>query len=214
MTRVTIENFPSFSWLVVSSAMHLLVSAGVLNYRNEMPFNDSGVTVNPWSKGPQYIGLAGMWANMVEKKKTDFKIAINYAKTFGIVKSPEYMLWDYAGLYTGPGYGTMASSGGNFTALGSQNTVPTPQIIQTPSKTEPFYFKINTWATNPLLNRYEINFSHNLAADVDVRITDPNSGLDLRNKCSIEFKGKNLLTISVPLAPDGRFEGQMIAFKL
>lgn len=212
---VGLDNFPVFDWLIVASAMFVLQSAGVLQYRNEMPFNDSGITVNPWSKGPAYTNLAGMWANMVETKKREYKIAINYGRTFGIVKSPEFMLWDYSGLYTGPTY--LAQSGGSSMSaipggIGGQPSMV--NTIATPSKSDPFQFQNTTWVVNPLNNRYEINFYHNLNADCDVRITDPNSGEDLRDRCGIVFASKNLIILHTTLAPDGRFSGQAIAFKM
>ncbi len=213
LSPVGLVDFPILDWLVVASSMFILQSAGVLQYRNDLPFNDSGITVNPWNKGPAYINLAGMWANIVESKKRDFKIAINYGKTFGIVKSPEFMLWDYSGLYSGPTY--LAQSGGsNLSALPGGILGQTTQIITSPSKSDPMQFINSSWVTNPVSNRYEINFYHNLSADCDVRITDSATGADLRNQCSIVFPNKNLIIIHVPLAPDGRFSGQMIAFKL
>lgn len=213
LSPVGLADFPVFDWLIVASSMFILQSAGVLQYRNELPFNDSGITVNPWSKGPAYTSLAGMWANMVENKKREFKIAINYARTFGIVRSPEYMLWDYSGLYTGPSYLTM-TGGSNLSALPGGIVGGTPTAITTPSKSEPFLFFNTTWTVNPVNNRYEINFYHNLNSDVDVRITDPDTGQDLRNRAGIIFPTKNLIILHVPLAPDGRFSGQAIAFKL
>jgi hypothetical protein len=212
LQQVGLDNFPVLDWLIVSTAMWCLVSAGVLQYRNELQFNDSGITVNPWSKGPAYTNLAGMWANMVEKKKSDYKIAINYGRTFGIVRSPEFMMWDYSGLYTGPDY-LDATGAGAMSAIPG-NAESHPQAIHSPSKTVPFIFTNSTWEVNAVNNQYEINFYHNLHADCDVRITDPSSGQDLRNQCSIRFPNQNVIIISVPLAPDGRFSGQMIAFKL
>lgn len=211
LAPVDIEHFPMFDWLIICTAMFVLQSAGVLQYRNEMAFNDNGVSVNPWSKGPQYIGLAGMWSQMLEIKKREFKTAFNYASTFGIVRSPEFMLWDYAGIYQGPQFAE-AGQGGMSAAPGF--TANPTSTSSTPTKSEPYLFVINDWTVNPLTNQYEINFYHNLKSDVDVRITDPNTGQDLRNRATITFRNNNAVLLEVPLAPDGRFAGKMIAFKL
>lgn len=215
LTHVGLTNFPVMDWLIVASAMFILQSAGVLQYRNELQFNDSGITTSPWTKGPAYMGVAGMWAQLVEKKKYEFKLAINYGRTFGIVKSAEYMLWDYSGLYTGPDYltatGTSSMSAVPGGILGPNGPSGRPQ---TPQKTDPFVFVMSNWTLDPINNRYVINFYHNLNSDVDVRIMDPITGTDLRNKVNIVFQNKNVLFIWVPIVPDTRMEGQMIAFKL
>lgn len=216
LAPVRLESFPVFDWLIVASCMFILQSSGVLQYRNELQYSDGGITVNPWSKGPAYTTLAGMWAERVERTKTQFKIACNYARTFGIVRSPEYMLWDYSGLYTGPDYLT-ATNGGEMSALpggldGSGGVEEHHK--KRPNRTPPFMFSIGTWVVNPITNMYEINFPHNLNSDVDVRITDPTSGKDLRSQCSIQFANTNLIVLSIPLVPDTRFAGQAIAFKL
>lgn len=211
LTPVGLDNFPVFDWLIVASSMFILQSAGVLNYRNEMPVQDGGIVINPWGRGPNYIGLAGMFANLVENKKREYKIAVNYSKTFGIIKSPEYMLWDYAGLHTGPAYATMGTGSGMSALPRSVDPIVNPT---SPTRTDPYSFELSSWVVNPATSRYEINFYHNLNSDVDVRITDPGSGEDLRNKCGVQFVNKNMLIVHLPLAPDTRFSGQMIAFKL
>lgn len=218
---VKLENFPSLDWLILASSMYILESAGVLNYRNELPYNDGGITVSRWSKGPNYIGMAGMFANMVEKKKIEFKIALNYSNTFGIIRTPEFMLWDYSGLYTGPDYdgrssGFKAATGTDIDSM-SNNTISDRGKVDgatTPSKTLPFMFQISDWEADTGSQSFVLKFYHNLMADVDVRITDPNTGTDLRNKVSIRFKGQSLVELFVPMNPDGRISGSMIAFKI
>lgn len=211
LAPVDIAHFPAFDWLIVCTAMFILESCGVLQYRNDMPFNDNGVSVNPWARGPQYIGLAGMWSARLEQRKREFKTAYNYAKTFGIVRSPEFMLWDYAGIYQGPQFAEAGQGGMSAAPAFAVNNATTASAV---TRSEPYLFAINNWVVNPLTNKYEINFYHNLNSDVDVRITNPTTGQDLRGLPSITFVTNNRLLLEVPLAPDGRFAGKMIAFKL
>jgi hypothetical protein len=207
-----LENFPSMDWLVVATAMFILQSAGILQYRNDLAYNDSGITVNPWSKGPQYFNTAGMWAQMVENKKRELKTAINYSITFGIVRTAEYMYWDYAGLYSGPQYDNAGYNISGTTP--NTDTLINPAMPTTPSRSNPFDFTISSWTPDPANSVYILNFYHNLMADVDVRIIDPITGMDLRNKVGIQFGSKTTVRLSVPMIPDGRLNGQIVAFKI
>ena len=216
LNPVGIEDFPLFDWLIVASAMFVLQSSGVLQHRNDLPFNDNGVSVNPWSKGPAYVNLAGMWAQMCETKKRDFKYAYNVGKTFGIIKSPEYRMWDYSGLYAGAqfnDFGTGSLSAAPSMVPDMANGQPYPPTWKG-HDAPPLNFRIADWIANPLTTHYEITFNHALNTDVDVRITDPATGNDLRSRCMIRFASKNMVVIAIPLTPDTRFDGQMIAFRI
>jgi hypothetical protein len=207
-----LDNFPSMDWLVMASCMFILQSAGILQYRNDLAYNDSGITVNPWSKGPQYFKTAGMWANMVEMKKRELKIALNYSNTFGVVRTAEYMYWDYSGLYSGPQFDNQG-----YALSGVQINTETPVAPfspATPSKSNPFDFTIGSWTPDPPNSVFYIDFYHNLLADVDVRIIDPTTGTDIRNKFGIRFIGKNTVRLTVAMIPDGRTAGQVVAFKI
>ena len=211
IAHVRLDNFPSMDWLIVCSAMFLLQSVGVLHYRNDLQYSDSGITVNPWSKGPQYMGTAGIWAQSLENKKREFKYSMNIASTFGVVRSPEYLLWDWAGLYTGPQYDNRS---GQYTALsGTGAGAPAPTSTLPPLSTAPFNFILASWNTDLANHEYYINFTHNLAVAVDIRITDVD-GNDLKNKLKAIRYGNMVVRIAVPIQPDGRLEGSMIAYKI
>ena len=210
---VGLQNFPSFDWLVICTAMFVLQSAGVLQYRNELAYNDAGTSLNPWSKCPAYFTVAGMWSQMCEQKKRDYKTALNYAKTFGIARTSEYMMWDYSGLYTGVpgdnvrGSGPLAVAGG---VLGESNPVKPTNTHQR----LPINFTIAQWESDGPSMTYFINLNHNFMAEVDLRITDPTTGGDLRNKAQIFFGSSNTIKLVVPMQPDGRFDGNAIVFKI
>jgi hypothetical protein len=207
-----LDNFPSMDWLVMASCMFILQSAGVLQYRNDLAYQDSGITVNPWSKGPQYFNTAGMWAQMVEMKKREFKVAFNYAQTFGVVRTAEFMYWDYAGLYSGPQFNNQGFSLNGATPNTDTPTTQTTPV--TPSRSAPFDFVISSWHPDPPNSVFYLDFYHNLMSDVDVRIIDPNNGTDLRNKFGIQFVNKTYVRLTTTMIPDGRLAGQIVAFKL
>lgn len=205
----SLELFPSIDWLIMASAMFILQSAGVLNYRNDMPYSDNGVAFNPWSKGPQYFSTAGMWAQMVESKKRDFKYALNVASTFGVVRSPEYLIWDWTGLFTGPQFDNQQAS---LAALkGTGAGTPTP--LSTPNRTAPFSFKQDSWVADNANRIFYIEFQHNLMSEVDCKVTDSN-GMDLKGKLGVRYDNGSKLTLIATMIPDGRATGSVIAYKI
>jgi len=215
LAAVGLEDFPAFDWLIISTAMFVLQSAGVLQYRNELQYSDAGTSVNPWSKGPVYFQTAGFWANLCEQKKRDYKYALNVSKTFGIARTSEYMMWDYSGLFTGVpgdnvrGSGPSSVAGG---ALGVQQNIQ--ELKNKPRKRTQINFKIDSWVNDGVDMLYTYVFYHNFMSEVDARITDPVTGADLRSQVSIFFDSKNSIKLTVPMQPDGRFEASMIVFEI
>jgi len=213
LAAVGLEDFPAFDWLIISTAMFVLQSAGVLQYRNELQYSDAGVSVNPWSKGPVYFQTAGFWANLCDQKKRDYKYALNVSKTFGIARTSEYMMWDYSGLFTGVPGDNVRGSGPSSVAGGALGV---PGIIDernSPRKRQQIDFKIASWEADGVDLQYVYIFYHNFQSEVDVRITDPLTGADLRSKASIFFT-KTFVKLTVPMQPDSRFEGSMLVFQI
>lgn len=215
LNGITIENFPCIDWLIIASVCRILQSAGIMQYRNDMPFNDNGVTANPWTKGPQYLSLAQMYMGQLEAHKKDFKIAYNYANTFGVVRSAEYRMWDWTGLYapaTLNDYGTAGMSAMPNLVVDAQGL---GNNDDKPAKLPPRAFTIADWAENPLANSYEIYIPHNQNCDVDFRLINTATQEDYRHKCkTIRFINKNSFMFSVNKAPDERFPGEIIIFKI
>jgi hypothetical protein len=211
ITPVRLDNFPSLNWLVVCSAMFLLQSAGVLNYRNEMPYNDSGISVNPWSKGPNYINTAGMFYQALEQQKREFKYALNVASTFGVVRSSEYLIWDWSGLYTGPQFD---DRNGKYVALaGTGAGTPLPGSEINKNSTAALEFDTASWNTDQANSEYFIIFTHNLFSTVDIRITSTD-GIDLKSKMkSIKFTDTTV-RMAVTMSPDNRVSGSAIIYKI
>ncbi len=214
LAPVGLEDFPSFDWLIISTGLFVLMSAGVLQYRNELQYSDQGITVNPWSKGPAYIHIAGMWAGMCDTKKREYKYALNLSRTFGIARTSEYLMWDYSGLYTGVPGDNVRGTGPSSVAGGILGTNEPIGPSNEPHKRLYINFTIEQWVGNGSGAVWEMVLYHNFGSDVDVRLTDPATGQDLRNQASIFFGTKNAITLRVPMAPDGRFAGQAIVFQV
>lgn len=211
ITPVRLDNFPTLNWLIVCTAMFLLQSAGVLNYRNEMPYNDSGISVNPWSKGPNYINTAGMFMQALEQQKRDFKYSLNVAQTFGVVRSPEYLIWDWSGLYTGPQYDNRSGQYAALSGTGAGTPAPASEIGK--NSTAPLGFTVTSWDADLANNEYFIIFTHNLYSTVDVRITSAD-GTDLKSKMKSIKYDNSTVRIAVAMNPDGRISGSAIIYKI
>ena len=215
LAPVGLEDFPSFDWLIISTAMFVLMSAGVLQYRNELQYTDQGITVNPWSKGPAYISLAGMWANMCDVKKREYKYALNISRTFGIARTSEYLMWDYSGLYTGVPGDNVRGTGPSSVAAGILGTnQPSVGPYAEPHKRIYINFTIDQWVGDGSSATWTMVLYHNFGSDVDLRLTDPLTGEDLRSKANIFFGTTNAITLVVPMTPDGRFAAKAIVFKV
>lgn len=215
--NVTVDTHPSFSWLIICTAMFVLASEGVLEYRNDLSYSDGGVNLNPWTKGPAYTNLAGIWSQQLEQKKSAMKYALNASAVSGVIPSAEYFAWDYQN-YQYAGFGGSESgvplTGGTLlptTAI--QN--PTPQT-QTPNSSPVMSFDTNTWLFNSGNSTWVLTYFHNLNEIlVDIKLYDPNTGQDLRNKpAEIIFTNRNEVQLVVPSSPDGRFIGNLIVYKI
>lgn len=212
LAPVGLNNFPIPNWLILATVVFVLQSAGILQYRNELPYNDSGISVNPWSKGPNYFKTAMQWAQFVEQQKREYKYAINIANTFGVVRSPEYLVWDWAGLYTGPQFD---NRGATYQALAGTGA-GTPSLTETkPSSTAPFNFSIDLWEADNANGVFYLIFNHGLLSEVDVRITNPDTGMDIKSQMkTIQFVSNAVVKLTVNMIPDGRLAGRMIAYKI
>lgn len=210
MAPVNLETHPSIDWLVVASSVWAMQSMGILHYRNDLAYSDNGVSINPWSKGPQYFGIAGTLAQSSEMKKREMKFAINCMMAGGVVPSPEYFAWNYQAYYYNNIGGPLTSLPTNSIPDTSNNNVPTG-----PTKTDPIIFDISSWQFNSSDNTFMLNFNHILKSDmIDVKIVDPDTRMDLRNKCQIKFTNSSLVQLFVPSNPDGRFKGEILAYKI
>ena len=64
------------SLLVLSAVVFALISEGILNTRNNITYNDNGLSINMFNKGPELQGWAGFMLNNYLQRKADFKRTI------------------------------------------------------------------------------------------------------------------------------------------
>ena len=82
--------FPIPSLLVHQSAIECLISNGVLHARNELPYNNGGITVKIWDSNRyiKFIQILTRMADMEIKNFTNLKKSINLNNCWGGVYSP------------------------------------------------------------------------------------------------------------------------------
>lgn len=206
------EAFPSNSLLMLGTICYLLMSNGVLQFRNSISYQDGGQNVNVWDKGPAYMGNAQMFAQLWEQKKAALKRAINISNGYGIIQSADFNLYSYMTMYggdyivstTGVALGTSPtplSYPGNVPVAGPMSTVPK-------LKTAAINFRTTDFAVDGDPNYYSLHFYHNLLVrEVNVILEDPISLEDLSNKIQVFRVTENQIILKVKRIPDGRLNG-------
>jgi len=91
ISNYSVQNFPSFIILVYGTVIQVLMSAGVLQSRNDLDYNAAGVSVRVSDKAGQYQQWIANFQQQYEVKKTNLKIFMNAEMAWGGVDS-EYGL--------------------------------------------------------------------------------------------------------------------------
>lgn len=86
-TNFSLTNVPSLSVLMDGTIIRILRSAGILQSRNRLNYNDGGVTVAISDKAGDYQSWIASFVNEYERKKREVKIAQNIIGGFGFVPS-------------------------------------------------------------------------------------------------------------------------------
>lgn len=86
-TNYTLANHPSMSILLQGTVIEVLRSAGILQSRNRLNYNNGGITVAVSDKAGDYQSWIASFLNVYERKKRELKIAINITGAFGFVPS-------------------------------------------------------------------------------------------------------------------------------
>lgn len=68
------------SLLVLSAVIFSLMSEGILHTRNNVSYNDNGLSINMFNKGAEFQGWAGFLLNTYLQRKADFKRSITLQK--------------------------------------------------------------------------------------------------------------------------------------
>lgn len=90
VTNYKLTNFPSMYLLLLGTVIQVLRSAGLLQSRNRLNYNDGGISVAVSDKAGDYQSWIASMLNEYERKKRELKIAINLTGAFGNVPS-EYV---------------------------------------------------------------------------------------------------------------------------
>lgn len=209
ITPVSFENHPSVQLLMLGTICYAFLSKGILQLRNNLQYNDGGIVVNIWDKGPAYAGNAASFGQMWEMKKLNLKRSINLMNGFGIVMSAEFNMYNYAS-YFGTDYALNPVGGTNIPMIFGPSTGQAPTI-----KHALYDVTTNDWTLDPVDNSlYQFVFIHNLSSvNVGVAINDLN-GYDITDKTDIQRVSKDQITVRVSVSPDGRFAGKVQAFIL
>lgn len=91
----TLGNFPSLYLLIYGSTIQVLRSAGILQSRNELAYSSGGVSVRIFDKTQLYQSWIAQFVAEYERKKSNFKLAlnINNALAGGVIS--EYSILNY-----------------------------------------------------------------------------------------------------------------------
>lgn len=87
VTNYKLKTFPSMYLLLIGTVIQVLRSAGILQSRNRLNYNDGGISVAVSDKAGDYQGWISSMLNEYERKKRELKIAINLTGAFGNVPS-------------------------------------------------------------------------------------------------------------------------------
>jgi hypothetical protein len=86
-TGHSLENMPSLSVLMDGVVIRILRSAGMLQSRNRLNYNNGGLTVAVSDKAGDYQSWIASLVNEYERKKREVKISQNIIGGFGFVPS-------------------------------------------------------------------------------------------------------------------------------
>jgi hypothetical protein len=79
ITTWTVETFPFRSLLLRGTVLTILESIGLMQTRNQLNFNDGGISVGVSDKAPLIMNWINVLRSTYEDKKTRWKIARNIA---------------------------------------------------------------------------------------------------------------------------------------
>ena len=82
-THFSVSNFPSRHLLLRGTVISLLESVGLLQTRNQLSFNDGGITVGINDKTPYIQNWLQLFRQSYEEKKLKLKIAYNIESAWG-----------------------------------------------------------------------------------------------------------------------------------
>jgi len=207
---VRYETFPNNGLLILGTICYSLLSNGILQIRNNLQYQDGGVSVQVWDKGPAYIGNAQFLSQMWETKKHALKRSINLANGYGIIQSSEWNLYNYMTMYGGD---YIISSTANVASPAAEMSYPDNSHIECQPghvklKSTPIVFSANDFVEGADPETYSLCYYHNLLyRAVNVMIEDPISYEEITDKFKIARVTNDHILIKVRRNPDERRSG-------
>ena len=74
------------SLLLQGAVVFMMLSLGILNYRNQVSFSDGGSMIQLFEKGPQYFQGATMFANNYTTQKIALKKFLNTEQGWAVIR--------------------------------------------------------------------------------------------------------------------------------
>ena len=90
-----ITNFPSLYLLIYGATVQVLRSAGILQSKNELVYSSGGVSVRIFDKTAHYQSWIAQFVAEYERKKQNFKMALNINSAMAAGVNSEYSLLNY-----------------------------------------------------------------------------------------------------------------------
>ena len=87
---VDITTYPSLWLLIYGATIQVLRSNGLLHSRNDLPYSSGGVSVRLWDKTALYQSWIAQFSQEYERKKVNFKMAMNIANSLASGVQSEY----------------------------------------------------------------------------------------------------------------------------
>lgn len=90
-----VANFPSLYMLIYGATIQVLRSAGLMQSRNELTYSAGGVSVRIFDKTANYQSWIAQFVAEYERKKQNYKIALNIDAALGSGVASEYSVLSY-----------------------------------------------------------------------------------------------------------------------
>ena len=91
----TVVNFPSLYLLIYGATIQVLRSAGILQSRNELVYSSGGVSVRIFDKTQHYQSWIAQFVAEYERKKQNYKMALNINSAMAGGVASEYSILNY-----------------------------------------------------------------------------------------------------------------------
>ena len=95
LQNYVVENYPSLYLLIYGASIQTLRSAGILQSRNELVYSSGGVSVRIFDKTQHYQSWIAQFVAEYERKKQNYKMALNISNAMAGGVPSEYSILNY-----------------------------------------------------------------------------------------------------------------------